>query len=230
MSRSLKLTWPFSSRWIFHSDARIASPACSREMPLSSALDGSDHCATEGPQPLRGSPCHTPAPARRSRWAHAGIPKWIPTVELIATLQGACATRPVSVASQAVDIRPNGTCRPATRTIERPPRQPSASVSTIMPYAQAVCLRLGWPATSVPRASVPAPEPERTELSPVDGHPHPYVEGLEGVAQVHWLWVLVMIVLAAIPIAVVVLAVTVPRRRGSGRPGSGTEWWTPPHQ
>src|SRR6266545_3866490 len=35
MSRSLKPTWPFSSRWIFHSDARIASPACSREMPLS---------------------------------------------------------------------------------------------------------------------------------------------------------------------------------------------------
>jgi hypothetical protein len=34
MSRSLKLTWPFSSRWIFHSDARIALPACSRERPL----------------------------------------------------------------------------------------------------------------------------------------------------------------------------------------------------
>src|SRR6266508_1082806 len=35
MSRSLKPTWPFSSRWIFHSEARIASPACSREMPAS---------------------------------------------------------------------------------------------------------------------------------------------------------------------------------------------------
>src|SRR4029450_3282709 len=35
MSRSLKPTWPFSSRWIFHSEARMASPACSRDSPAS---------------------------------------------------------------------------------------------------------------------------------------------------------------------------------------------------
>src|SRR5436190_15653679 len=35
MSRSLKPTWPFSSRWIFHSEARMASPASSRDRPVS---------------------------------------------------------------------------------------------------------------------------------------------------------------------------------------------------
>ena len=35
MSRSLKPTWPFSRRWIFHSEARMAWAASSRVRPSS---------------------------------------------------------------------------------------------------------------------------------------------------------------------------------------------------